>query len=450
MQLNTIFLILSPLFLMVINISPFSFNIYIYYLLTFLILTCFFTQHNIKGWYWLSLFLIFYSLPHLFIYHFYGQNNAVRDDYLNSIINNSDYNLEGIKILSSFIIFLFLGSAFFNIIFRNRLNLIKNDREFENSEINLSNKFLLYLILLILIVASLNSIDFNAIRDQYKLSGFNILFSLCYILNFIILVYFFNENKNKKFIIIFILLYIVILGFLGVRQTIFWLLSSLLLAYLLISYVNNQKVNWSQIIFFLPIVIILFGLVLGYRVNKEVDLSLLSRTIELSFGGILSETSYTYYNFMAVLDHITPNNSENKPDLFFMKNFKDIFYYLIPSEIFPNKYEYIELVQLDIMYNLKPFGTYFYLGELKLGLRYNFLVYIFGILVGFLTEFLLFYVLKKKDRLLAALYVSFIIMALAYPVRGSIGGGVKIFISFNFIMFYLLKYKLIFKNNNSL
>ena len=67
-------------------------------------------------------------------------------------------------------------------------------------------------------------------------------------------------------------------------------------------------------------------------------------------------------------------------------------------------------------------------------------------MLGFTTEFFLFYVLKKKDRLLSALYVSFIVIAIIYPVRGSIAGGLKIYITYSLIMYYFIKYKIIFKD----
>ena len=446
MKLNIFFLTLSPLFLLIISTSSFDVNIYIYYFLAFFIFLAFFSEQNIKSWFWLSIYLICYSLPHLSIYYFYGENYTIADDNLKRIMNDSDYNLQGLRLLSSFIIYLYIGNAFFNILFIKNFNQIKYSREFKNNQIYFKNKYLLFLILSILAAYSISRINYDIVLGPYSLKSLNLLFALCYILNFLILCYFFNKNKNNNFLAIFFISYVLILGTFGIRQIIFWLFISLIIATFFKSYTENKKINWLSISFYTFIIILIFGLILGYRVNKDLNFIILLRAIKLSYLGILAETSNTYYNFMAVFNHLSMDNMTDKPDLFFMKNFTDIFYYLIPAQIFPSKYEYIELVKLGNEFRLKPFGTYFYLGELKLGLRYNYLMYIFAIMLGFTTEFFLFYVLKKKDRLLSALYVSFIVIAIIYPVRGSIAGGLKIYITYSLIMYYFIKYKIIFKD----
>jgi hypothetical protein len=201
---------------------------------------------------------------------------------------------------------------------------------------------------------------------------------------------------------------------------------------------QNKKINWFSIALSGFIFFAFISLVLGYRTSKEFDLDILYSIGTIGFYAILAETSFTLYNIFASIE------LSSTTDFFFMKDFLDIFYFLIPSQILPNKYEYISTIQFAKEYNIAPFGTYYYLGELKLSLRYDLLIYLFGILIGFTSEYFLSYVLKNKSQLLFVLYISFIVMLLVYPVRGTIPSGAKIFISFNLLIYLLLKYKVIY------
>ena len=432
-------LLVIPIVLIIYSAS-FEINIYIYFFLSSIIFLTIFTKHNIKGWYWLSLLLIIYSFPHFFNYHFFGQSPVIRNKAFKLVMNDSNYNLEAIKLLSSFVICLYGGSALFNLI-KFRLPIYNQPITYkEDIKANLFGRIFIYFILGLLLYALFRSIDFDLHKESYNLGGFRFLFAICFILNFFILSYFFSNNFKIKYFILILLLYSLILGFFGVRQVLFWLYISLFISYFFKSYVKNKKINWFLILILLFITILVFGFILGFRNEKDFSLNTLSRIWELGVYGVNAETSFTFYNMMASI------KLSYTTDFFFMKDFKDIFLYLIPSPIFPNKYGFMTLIQFANDYNLKPYGTYFILGELKLSLRHDILVFLFAFLVGFMMEIFLFFVLKKKSNLLVVLYISFITMVLIYSVRNTIPAGIKVFISYNLLIYLIIKYKIIFNS----
>lgn len=434
-----IILLLGIATVLVIYTVSFKINIYIYFFLTSIIFLTIFTKHNIKGWYWLSLLLIIYSFPHFFYYHFFGQSPVISNKSLKLIVNDSNYNLEAIKLLSSFIISLYCGSALFNL-FKSLPTYNQPINYKEDIKVNLLGKIFIYIILGFLLYASFQSMDFDAHKGSYNLGGFRFLFAFCYILNFLVLCYFFYNKFKIKYFILFLLLYSLILGYFGVRQVLFWLYVSILISYFYKSYIEKKKINWFLILVLLFIILLVFGFILGFRNEKEFSIYTLFRSWSLALYGVNAETSFTFYNMMASikLSYIT--------DFFFMKDFKDIFLFLIPFPIFPNKYEFMTLIQFANDYNLKPYGTYFILGELKLSLRHDILIHLFAFLVGFTMEIFLCLALKKKNNLLAILYISFITMVLIYSVRNTIPAGIKVFISYNLLIYLIIKYKIVFKN----
>ena len=437
-HIGFISLLLAIPIVLIIYLVSFEINIYIYFFLTSIITLSIFTKHNIKGWYWLSILLIIYSFPHFFNYHFFDQSPVIKNEAFKSIMNDSNYNLEAIKLLSSFIICLYCGSALFNLI-NFRLPIHNQPVTYkEDIQSNLIGRIFIYVILGFLLYSSFESIDFELQKTSYDLHGFRLLFAACLILNFLILCFFFNNKFKIKYFVLIILLYSLTLGFFGVRQVFFWLYISLLISYFFKSHIEQKKINWFLILFLLFTSILVFGFILGFRNEKEFSFDIISRLWDLSIYGITAETSFTFYNMMASikLSYIT--------DFFFMKEFKDIIIYLIPYPIFPNKYEFMTLIQFANDYNLKPYGTYFILGELKLSLRHDILVHLFAFLVGFIMEFFLFSVLKKKSNLLAVLYISFITMVLIYSVRNTIPAGIKTFISYNLLIYLIIKYKIVF------
>ena len=439
-HMGFISLLLAIPIVLIIYSASFKINIYIYFFLTIIITLSIFTKHNIKGWYWLSILLIIYSFPHFFNYHFFDQSSVIEYEAYKLIMNDSNYNLEAIKLLSSFIICLYCGSTLFNLI-NFRLPIHNQPVTYKDDiQANLIGRIFIYVILGFLLYGSFDSIDFELQKTSYDLHGFRLLFAVCLILNFLILCYFFSDKFKIKYFVLIILLYSLTLGFFGVRQVLFWLYISLLIFYFFKSYIEQKKINWFLILFLSFTSILAFGFILGFRNEKEFSFDIIFRLWDLSIYGITAETSFTFYNLMASikLSYIT--------DFFFMKDFRDIIIYLIPYPIFPNKYEFMTLIQFANDYNLKPYGTYFILGELKLSLRHDILVHLFAFLVGFIMEFFLFSVLKKKSNLLAVLYISFITMVLIYSVRNTIPAGIKTFISYNLLIYLIIKYKIVFNN----
>jgi len=444
MKLTLLSIPILLLILIVINISSFTLNMYLYVFITFFIIVNIFTKQNIKGWFWLSFFLIFYSFPHFITYYLFGENNIIANGTLHSIMNNRDYNLEAIRLVSSFVVCLFLGSIIYIVFIKHKSVINHNKNKYVNKfyTMTLGKKFFFFLLITFLLLGSFLTIDFSALQNTYELtSGFTLLFSACYILNFFIVFYYFNENFKKKYLYIFVLLYSVLLGYLGVRQVIFWLILSLLISYFLKTHIQNKKVKWIPIIVYSVLFFIFMASVLGYRTTKEFHLDILTSLGTIGFYAILAETSFTFYNMLASID------LSSSTDFFFMKDFLDTLYLLIPSQIFPNKNELITLIQFSKDYNIAPFGTYYLLGELKLSLRYDLFILVFALIIGFISEYFLEYTLKNPNRLLLVLYSSFLVMLIVYPVRGTIPSGAKIFISFYLLPYFILKYKISYRKS---
>ena len=441
--LSALSLVIIPIIISIIYLSSFAINFYLYLFLAVIIFLSLFTKHNIKAWFWLSLFLIIYSFPHFTEYYLYGANNMIPTTAkkYNYIMNLSTYNLEAIRLILSFILSLVLGSNLFSLI-KTKPKIEDSKKKLlinNSSKISIFKKIILFSLMLFLAIYSISAIDFTAQRQGYSLGGFSILFGACYILNFFLLYYFLNIKDRYKYFILILVFYSVMLGFLGVRQVIFWLFVSLLIAHFFNSYISNIKINWVRIFFYIGIIAVFFAIILAFRNQKLLDATVLSRTGEMILFGFKAETNYTFYNMFSSID------ISKREDLFFMKSFGDILYYLIPRPIFPNKYEFISLYQFIKSYDLSPFGSSFYLGELKLTLRYDFFILLFGLIISFVSETFLLHTLKKKDILLLTLYISFLVMVFIYPIRGPIGGGIKIFLQYNLIFYIFLKYRLIIK-----
>ena len=435
-NISKISILFIPLFIFIINVSTFAFNFYLYVFVSSFIFLFFFSKNNIKAWYWLSFFLILYSFPHFTTYFFEGSNEIIVHEELNYIMNNQIYNLEAIRLTLSFILSLYLGHNLFNVIKRKSF-YVKTKTYFDNKiRISSIKKIFLFSLLFLFFVYSISSIDFDNHRNKYSLSGFNILFAFCYMLQFFIIFFFiFVKEKKTWLILLFVIMYSIIMGSLGVRQILAWLYFSLLIAYFLKSYIYERRINYYKIIIYSLLVLIFFGLVLAYRNDKTFNLDIFSRTYEMMNYALLSETSFVFYNMMSSIQ------ISSTKDLFFMGSFKDIFFYMIPRPIFPNKYEYISLYQFIKANSLSPFGASFYLAELKLSLRYDYLIYIFGMVVGYLSEAFLSYMIKQKKLILLVLYVLFLTMIIIFPIRGTIAGGIKIFISYMLPFYFLIKYR---------
>ena len=434
-------LIFIPLIIVIINLISFELNFYLYLILSLIISLFIFTKHNIKAWFWLSFFLIIYSFPHFIKYYLFGVDDMINNENLSYIINSSSYNLDSIRLLSSFILSLLLGNNLFSLLKKQPIiqNNIKEISYYNYPKTSSYKSFFLYSMMIFLFLYSISAIDFTVQSKGYSLGGFNILFGFCYILNFFIIYYYLSNKNNNKYLLLFLILYSIPLGYFGVRQVLFWLVIALLISYFLKTHIENKKINWIKILFSFGIIVIFFAIILVFRNQKEFDLNILSRTGEMVLFGLQAETTYTFYNMFSSIQ-ISETN-----DLFFMKSFKDIFYYLIPRPIFPNKYEFITLYQFTKSHNLSPFGSSFYLGELKLSLRYDLLILIFGTVISFISEIFLSKTLKKNSILLLVLYVMFVVMVFIYPIRGTIGGGVKIFIQYNFLFYFILKNRFLIK-----
>jgi hypothetical protein len=405
----------------------------IFNLLLLIILSLSFTHHNVKGWYLGSLFILLYVLPHFFTIYNYGGNYMIRDESYYAISSNLELNVYAIKLTILYVVSLYMGVLFFN----KRRDINKNNVENTVVKISRLKFYSLLLMIVLLLVFAISKLDFQLMKETYTLgSGFSILFGVFYIMNFFIVYIFLTNKVSQKVFIIFLMIYFFILGYLGVRQVMLWLLLALYIAYAFkLRYISNLKINYIKIFLYFSIFLIISAIVLGYRDSKTINLDL-QTLINLIGFAYLWETSFTVHNFFASLE------LSKSTDFFFMSNFLDIITLLIPSFLLENKADYLVLNQFSKLYDITPFGTYFILGELKLSLRYDILIMLYGIIISFLSESFQNKVIVKRDILLIALYSFFIIFIFIYPVRGGIPSGIKIFLMFNLLMYFVLKYRI--------
>lgn len=103
----------------------------------------------------------------------------------------------------------------------------------------------------------------------------------------------------------------------------------------------------------------------------------------------------------------------------------DYFYMLIPSQIFPSKFEFLALENLQQNYSLTPYGTYFLPGSILLSssgeINYFFNVIFLLSLISIIWKYI------KNSKYWLYLIPNFMIFVGAYPIRGTIAGGLKIF-----------------------
>jgi hypothetical protein len=431
---NILMLILTGGLLLVINSYKVLFSFYI--ILSLILVFGFFSKHNIKGWYLGSLFIMLYTIPHFFYIYLYGENLVIRSEELQAIASSLPLNIYAIKLTILYILSSYAGYSFFRKIdYRRR---VSNEKFIlKTSKLK---KILLTIFILSITLIAIFKMDFQAIKDSYKVgAGFSILFGVFYITNFLIVYVFLIKKFKKWFFTMLLIVYVVILGYLGVRQVIFWLLLGLFFSYIFeVRHIKYKSVNYKKLLFYFILFIIVSGVILSYRSSKVLDIDL-DHLIHLIGFAYLWEASFTTYNFLASIE------LSKTADFFFMNDFFDVITLLIPSFIFPNKGDYLVLGQFSKMHNITPFGTYFILGELKLSMRYDALIAFYAVSSSYISELFQSKAIKSKDLLLITLYSFFLVFIFIYPVRGTIPSGIKIFFMFNFLIYFLIKYKFIIR-----
>lgn len=382
----------------------------------------------------LSLTTYIYSLPHFFNYFFLGENILFSSlsGQFDLIANDNTLNQQAIRLVNIFILGIIIPSFFqkkHKIIFENDTLI---NKKILNS--------LLFLFLFFLIVA-LQQVDFQSVKDSYSVPiGASLVFGIYYWINFvlsILFVYYLRFNKKMINYIIFALLLQLILFYLGVRQMTFWFIITIFLEFLLLCKINGTKPKISpKIIAVIVPIIYVLGIITRYRVNKEVSVDLLFSwdNFEAAYMGYLAETSLTFYNLMASIYESSKGN-----DMFFFPQLKDTLVMFIPAFLFPQKAEYLTFSTFSDSYNVNPFGTYFIVGELLLSLRYEFFIFIFGVLYNLLGQYFYIKFLKRTNILKLSIYVSTIVLLFIRPVRGLLAPSIKIYITTVILIYVFIK-----------
>jgi len=309
---------------------------------------------------------------------------------------------------------------------------------------NLSNKeinFINYssVITTFLVILSLFTIQDKILNnDVYSISGISIIsfFTYCWATS---VTYMLSANspsiKKIVFYLVISILIFVPLFYIGVRQIFFW---SLLIFFINI-FLHNGRENVRLDLFSLKnfilllVVAILFSYVLLTRSNVDIDVQkifvyifymLQAEIINtfLSMGTILQNDNLgiSYYEYL--LNHIT---------------------IWIPTFIVPEKTNYMPYFLYMNSNGLKPYGTFFIFSDPLLLSRslliFFFLFLLYGLFIHKLSRLSFRLPIGVFRKTLVSPSIVFLCI---YPLRGSLIGGIKIFLSI--LLFYIFIYFLLF------
>ncbi len=431
---NRIFLLIQICFIFFTFVLPSTSSIHVFIFFFNLLIFILYSKNYYKGWYILSLTTYIYSLPHFLNYFLLGENILFTglSGQFDFIANNNTLNEQAIRLVNIFILGLIIPSFF-----QKEHNIILEKDTLINKKI-LNSLLILFLLFLIL---ALQKLDFKSVEDSYGIPiGSSLVFGIYYWINFvlsILFIYYLRFSKNMIYFIVFALILQLILFYLGVRQMTFWFIITIFLEFLLLSKINGSKINISpKIIAIVVPVIYVLGIITRYRVNKEISSDLLFSwdNFSAAYLGYLAETSLTFYNLLASIYESSKGN-----DMFFFPLLKDTLIMFIPAFLFPQKADYLTFSTFSESYNVNPFGTYFIVGELLLSLRYEFLVFIFGLLYNLLGQYFYVKFLQRTNILKLSVYVSTIVILFIRPVRGLLAPSIKIYITTVILIYILIK-----------
>ncbi len=401
-----------------------------------IITTCiqvYFLRHSI------FLYLIFglyiYSFPHVISVYSGGSNELFNFSSYQYVYNDLGETAKVLRYTNIMIVIFALFSTITGFI---RTETLLSRSLIANSKMNS-----LGIILFMLFFLAFSQVDFSVMHNEYTLTeGLSLVFGIAYLLFGVMVFQIFVQGKEYWNTITTYLsaIVIILLMSLGVRQVIVWFFLALFFGHFLRSKVQFSRLD-KRIVASSPRIIImlyfLLLLVLQYRFRKSFEFSFSPSSLLFP---IQAETSLTFASFYHVIMEIKSDMSQNFIWLF------DYFTMLVPSQLWPSKYNYLVLENMQQMHNLTPFGTYFLPSILYISsssiLGYMFQVFTYAVVISILWLWI------KRSNLYLYLAPLFLSFAVLYPVRGTFHGGFKIF---TYFIFLLLLIKLIgyikFKDN---
>tara|TARA_B100000989_G_C19518340_1_gene462870 strand:+ start:715 stop:2103 length:1389 start_codon:yes stop_codon:yes gene_type:complete len=347
-----------------------------------------------------------------------------------------------------YINFFLIGICLHSLVVKNSYLIIINDASINSKMYSFRDyRIKLFLAFCLFLFFSF-SLDWQRILSEYTLEGISLTFFLSYYIFFIYSFYILQRGKLNLVSLIPLFFIIVIFFLTGTRQTIFWGILLLALSFYIFRLKeNNEKdrklkiLNLKTIIklstlFFL--ILILFSGAVYFRVNRDPEMLLsffsnLPLIFKLFINLFIAETMYTYYNLLIVLD-LSLNG------VFSLLNFfNDLILQIIPAQIFPEKYKFMDFNNLSLEKNLTPFGTWFSIGMFTTISFHPLLICFYSFLYCSFLNFLSLPLRKltNNNPEYIAFYCVIYIFCSVYIVRATIAGGLKIAFSIIVIAFLI-------------
>ncbi len=342
----------------------------------------------------------------------------------------------------------------FNRIKKDDLGYYKNF--FLNWDFFLTAKFGLPVLLIVLFIDSL-SLDWSRIRSEYTLESMSTIFFWLYLIFSLIALRLLYKNfLNKKriyfeYFLVFVLL--IFMNYLGVRQVLVWGLLTVIISYFFYLFkVKKVKLDFKNNIFYSVLLVasgiallLLINISFLFRHQKTEMINILfnlslAQLFKALLNGFIAETTFTTYNLLAVVDNILKGNS-----MFPFKNIFDFFIMIVPSFLYPEKYNMIYFSEFSRQYNVTPFGTWFIVGQFASSFKYPFFVFLSSYTYSTLQIKILEFLWKKSNLMIeyCLFYGLTYVFTSLYVVRGITEGGLKVCLTI-FIGLYFFKFVLRF------
>ena len=382
-----------------------------------------------------------YPLVHYFIYNNHDVGIGSYNRY--ALLEILPLNLRALQYISYFC----LGICLHIMLRKNKFLECMKDLNQNNLKLTDISKYNLQLyISYILFFLSLLLLDWGRIRAEYTLEGISLTFFICYFIFSIYGIFIASTGKLTISKIIPLFLIMSVFAFMGTRQTIFWGILILFISNII--FLSRNPRSWIsksflksliKYLFIITGIVTIFALTVSYRVNKDLGLIYailgdIPIILKLSFSLFLSEVYYTYYNLLIVI------NSSLEGYLPLLSLFNDFFIQMIPSQLFPGKYAYMDFVNLSRDFELTPFGTWYIIGMIATVSIIPIMSMILGFLYCELINFISILLKKTTSHLgeFSAFYAIIYVFCSFYPVRATIAGGLKMALSI-FIIFASFK-----------
>lgn len=354
-----------------------------------------------------------YALAGIYIYVTGGEPPFVPSRAWQGLFLDDDLNRRASQLVVVFLAGLYAG--FFGL-FAVRLSPPAGETGFLVPKIDAVSYRTLWLLGLGLMVVSFGLLPNGAFSGVYSVAdgAFPLLFFGAYLLMAASTLLFAAGGFTRPMAFVTIAITLPLL-FLGIRQPFIYFAMALVLVAL-----RKRRLDYRWVG-----ALVIGAIVLGFvgLFREEKDLAAVDWiSLPLApFQYAIYEGAFTYYNLLATLTLV-----ELRPGgVIVGQGFWDIILQLIPSFVFPNKYAYMALwnLQEDSPIPLRPFGTFFGLAQVYLQGRAP-AVAVFGLVNGAVLRWIGKELATTRRATTLGLIAFTIPMLAFYMVRGTIAGGV--------------------------